>query len=100
LSERKKIVISPTEDIRTIAELQAEPLALLKQVRKTGRPVIITRNGKADVVIMDAASFEDRLKLVNLARLLAEGEADIAAGRTTPAREFFDELRREKKISR
>jgi prevent-host-death family protein len=94
------MVISPTEDIRTIAELQAEPLSLVKQVRKTGRPVIITSKGKADVIMMDAALFEKRLKLVNLARLLAEGEDDIRAGRTTPAREFFDELRREKKVSR
>ena len=92
--------MSPTEDIRTLAELTAEPLAVIKQVRKTGRPVIVTSKGKADVVIIDAESYERRLKLANLARLLAEGEADIRAGRTRPVREFLDELRREKKISR
>jgi prevent-host-death family protein len=92
--------ISVTEDIRTIAELQAEPLAIVKQVRQTGRPVIVTTKGKADVVIMDAASYEKRLKLANLSRLLMEAEADVRAGRTQPAREFFDELRRDKKVSR
>ena len=91
--------LSPTEDIRTLAELEAEPLAVVKHARQTGRPVIVTRKGKADVVIMDAASFERCLKLANLTRLLAEGEADVRAGRLKPARDFFDELRRDKKIS-
>ena len=92
--------LGPTEDSRTLAVLKAEPLAVVKQVRKTGRPVIVTTKGKADVVIMDAAIFERRLKLANLARLLAEGEADVRAGRTMPVSQFFDKLRRDKKISR
>jgi prevent-host-death family protein len=92
--------LSPTEDIRSLTELEADPRPILKQVRKTGRPVILTRKGKADVVIMDALTYEHRLKVANLARLLAEAEAHVHAGRTRPAREFFDELRREKKISR
>jgi PHD/YefM family antitoxin component YafN of YafNO toxin-antitoxin module len=91
---------SPTEDIRTFAELEAQPLAICAQVRETGRPVFLTSNGKADLVIMDAKAYENQLKVTNLARLLAEGEEDIRAGRTTPVREFFDELRREKEISR
>jgi prevent-host-death family protein len=89
-----------TKDIRTLAELQAQPLTVVKRARQTGRPVVITSKGKADVVVMDASSFERQLKLASLTRLLAEGEADIRAGRTKPASEFFDELRREKKISR
>jgi prevent-host-death family protein len=92
--------ISIIEDIRTLAELQAEPLAVVKHVRQTRRPVIVTTKGKADVVIMDAASYEKRLKLANLSRLLMEAEEDVRAGRTKPAREFFEELRRDKKASR
>jgi prevent-host-death family protein len=92
--------MSLTEDFRTLAELQAEPLAVVKQARQSRRPVIVTTKGKADVVIMDAATFEKRLKLANLSRLLMEAEADVRAGRTRPAREFFAELRRDKKVSR
>jgi prevent-host-death family protein len=85
--------LSPTEDIRTLAELEAEPLAVVKQVRQTGRPIIVMSKGKADVVIMDAASFERRLKLANLTRLLSEGEADVQADRFNPAHEFLSEQR-------
>jgi prevent-host-death family protein len=92
--------LSPTEDIRTVAELEADPRPILKQVRETGRPVFLTRKGKANLVIMDAQHYEQHLKVANLARLLAEGEAHVQAGRTRPASEFFDELRRDKKVSR
>jgi prevent-host-death family protein len=91
--------ISPTDSICTISELQSEPLAVVEQVRKTGRPMIVTNEGKADVVIMDAATFEHKLKLANLARLLAEGEADIRAGRTISAREYFDGPQRGENVS-
>jgi prevent-host-death family protein len=87
-------------NIRTLSELKAEPLRLVKQARETGRPVVITNKGKADVVLMDAAAFEKQLKLANLSRLLAEGEQDLRAGRTLPAQEFFAERRRGKKTSR
>lgn len=94
------MTISLAEDVRTLAEFEAQPRRLLKQARETGRPVIITNKGKPDVVLMDAATFEKRVKLANLARLLAEAEEDVRAGRTVPAREFFAERRRAKKVSR
>jgi prevent-host-death family protein len=92
--------LSPTEDIRTVAELEVDPRPILKQVRETGRPVFLTRKGKANLVIMDAEYYEQNLKVANLARLIAEGEAHIQAGRTRSASEFFGELRRDKRISR
>ena len=55
---------------------------ILDHMHKTGRPVILTVNGKADAVLIDAKTFEKHLKASNLARLLAQGEEDITAGRT------------------
>jgi prevent-host-death family protein len=93
-------MVSITNDIRTLAELAAEPLAVVKHARQSGRPVVITAKGKADVVILDARAFEKRLSAANLALLLAPAEADVREGRTRPATEFFAELRRAKKVSR
>jgi prevent-host-death family protein len=91
--------MSLAEDVKTIQELKAHPLKILNHVRKTGRPVVITTEGKPDVVILDADSFERRLKVFNLSRLLAEAEVDVKAGRVRPAKVFFDEFCRAKKIS-
>jgi prevent-host-death family protein len=92
--------ISLTGDVKTIQEFKARPLRILNQVRKTGRPVVITADGKPDVVILDADTFERRLKAFNLAHLLNEAEADVRKGRVRPAKTFLDEFCRDKKISR
>jgi prevent-host-death family protein len=86
--------IFPTEDIKTSQELRDDPMAIVRQVRRTRRPVVVTAKGKADVVVMDAATYEARLHLANLSTALAVGEADVAAGRLVPAEKAFAELRR------
>ena len=93
------MAISLTEDVKTMSELENQPREIVKQIHETGRPVVITKNGKPDLVILDAASYQRQLKAANLAQRLAEGEADIKAGRTQPYEEFIEEFRRAKKIS-
>jgi prevent-host-death family protein len=91
--------ISLTEDLKTMTELERHPEKIVDQIHETGRPVVITKNGKPDLVILDAASYERHLKTANLAQLLADGEADVKSGRTQPYEEFIKEFRRAKKIS-
>lgn len=93
------MTISLTEDVKTMADLEAHPKRIVKQIHETGRPIVITKNGIPDLVIMDAVSYERDLKAANLADLLAEAEADVKAGRTQPYEEFIKEFRRAKKIS-
>jgi PHD/YefM family antitoxin component YafN of YafNO toxin-antitoxin module len=56
------------------------------------RPIVIAEAGKPSVVLVDAAAFERIVKAMNLARLLAEGEADLRAGRVQPLEEVVREL--------
>ncbi len=88
-----------SEDIRPITDLKKHTRELIDQVRRTGRPLILTVNGRADAVLLDAKTYEKHLKASNLAQLLAEGEADIAAGRTRPIRAFLREFKNAHKIS-
>ena len=48
------MAISLTEDIRSVAELERNTQQILDDMHKTGRPVILTVNGKADAVLIDA----------------------------------------------
>ena len=93
------MVFSISEDIRPITDLKKHTRELIDQVRRTGRPLILTVNGRADAVLLDAKTYEKHLKASNLARLLAEGEADIAAGRTRPIRTFLREFKNAHKVS-
>ncbi len=92
--------LSLTEDVKTVSEVKQNLRAVLAQIRDTGRPVVVTVNGKPDAVLIDVDTYERKLKSLNLVGLLAEGEQNIRQGRTRPARAFLRELRRAKKIPR
>lgn len=92
--------LSLTEDVRTVSELKKNLRAVFHHVHKTGRPVVVTVNGKPDVVLMDAGLFDRSLSAFNLASLLARGEEDIRRGRTKRASVFLKELKRAAKVPR
>ena len=92
------MTLSLTEDVKTVTELKKNLRAVFEQIHETGRPVVVTVNGKPDVVMMDAALFERKLRAVNLSALLRSGEEDIRAGRTVAASKFLKDFRRVRKV--
>jgi len=90
--------ISITEDIRSITDLKRNTNAVLDQIHKTKRPVILTVNGKAEAVLVDAKEYEKITNAFNLLKLLAPAEEDIKEGRYAAARDFFQEFKRAKEI--
>jgi prevent-host-death family protein len=92
--------INPSEDIRSVTELKRNTREILDHLKTSGRPVILTVNGRADSVLLDVRVYEQQLRAANLARFLAPAEADASEGRTRPAREFLKDLKRATKVSR
>jgi prevent-host-death family protein len=91
--------INLTEDIRSVTDLKRNTREILQRIHETRRPVVLTVNGKADAVILDAKTFEKHLKASNMARLLISAEEDITAKRTRPIRSFLREFKDGRKIS-
>ena len=87
-----------SEDIRSVTDLKRHTREILEQIHKTRRPVVLTVNGRADAVLIDAKTYEKHLRAFNLARLLAEAEEDISAGRTRSARSYLREFKSARKI--
>ena len=87
-----------TEDIRSVTDLKRHTREILDHVHATGRPVILTVNGRADAVLLDAAVYQKHLQAASLARLLAPAEAEAAEGNTRPADNFLDEFKRDRNI--
>ena len=87
-----------TEDIRSITDLKRNTNSVLKQIHKTKRPVILTVNGKAEAVLIDAKEYEKITNAFNLLKLLIPAEEDVKEGRYLEARDFFKEFRRDKNI--
>ena len=90
--------ISITEDIRSITELKRNTNAVLDQIHKTKRPVVLTVNGKAEAVIVDAKEYEKITNAFNLLKLLASAEEDIKEGKYSEAKQFFKEFKVGKEI--
>ncbi len=86
------MAVSLVEDIKSISDLKKKTRKIFDQLHSTGRPVVITVNGKPDVVLLDAAVFERTLKTLNLGVLLAEAEVDVNAGNTRLAKNFLKEF--------
>ncbi len=93
------MAISITEDIRSITDLKRNTTAVLKQIHTTKRPVVLTVNGKAEAVIVDAKEYEKITNAFNLLKLLTPAEEDIKEGRYTEAKNFFKEFKSAKEIS-
>lgn len=90
--------ISITEDIRSITDLKRNTHAVLEQIHKTKRPVVLTVNGKAEAVLVDAHEYEKMTEAFNLLKLLAPAEEDVREGRYTEAKDFFEGFRRAREI--
>lgn len=90
--------ISPLEDIRSVTDLKRNTRDILDHLHATGRPVILTVNGRADSVLLDVRVYENHLQAGNLAKLLAPAERDVESGRTRSARGFLREFKRARKI--
>jgi prevent-host-death family protein len=90
--------ISPSEDIRSVTDLKRNTREILNHLHASGRPVILTVNGRADSVLLDVRVYEKHLQAGNLAKLLAPAEREVEKGQTRPAREFLKGFKRATKI--
>jgi len=91
--------LSISEDIKTVSELKKKTNEIFKQLHNTGRPIVVTVNGKPDAILMDVDVFEKKMKALNLGLLLAQAEKDVKDGRTKGARIFLKEIKKSAKIS-
>ena len=46
------------EDIKSVSDLKKKTNEIFKQMHRTGRPIIVTVNGKPDAVLLDVEIFE------------------------------------------
>jgi PHD/YefM family antitoxin component YafN of YafNO toxin-antitoxin module len=70
-----------TEDIRSITDLKRNTTSVFVQIQKTRRLVVLTVNGKAAAVRLDAKEYEKISSAFNLLKLLVAAGEEIRAGR-------------------
>jgi prevent-host-death family protein len=92
-----------TSDIQSLTTFRRRSGDFMKQLKKSKRPVVLTVKGKAAAIVQDAEAYQRLLDIAARADAeegIRQGLDDVAQGRTLPAREAFDEIRRKHDISR
>jgi len=74
-----------------ISELRQEVASIVQDVSSSRDPVVITRRGRAAVVMVSAEAYQRSQHEMEILKILAAGEKDIAAGDTYSMDEVFAE---------
>ena len=91
------------KDIQSLSHFKRNTTQVMKQIKNSGNPVVLTVNGKAEIVVQEAAAYQRLMTLAEKAEMvefLCEARADADAGRTVPAREFLQGLGPKKKAKK
>ena len=67
-------------NIIPVSDLRQDAAKVLKLVKDSREPVVITQRGRAAAVMLSVEAFEQSERDRELLRLLAKGERDIEAG--------------------
>jgi prevent-host-death family protein len=96
-------MIDLSQDIHSLSDFKRKTPEFMARMKRSGHPVVLTINGKAELVVQDTASYQRLLELAEQAEMmefLRESRADIEAGRTEPAIEALERLGKKHKVNR
>lgn len=89
-------------DIHPLTDFKRETTKFIKQIKETGEPVVLTINGKPELVVLDAHAYQELLDQKEHLETIAgirRGLEDVKQGRVRPAREYFAEFMKANNIS-
>jgi hypothetical protein len=91
------------DEIQSLTDFQRDAKTQIQRMKRTGRPQVLTVNGRAEIVVQDTRSYQKFLDIIEQ----AEAVAGIRAGLETmkkrqgePARQVLDRIRKKHRIPR
>ena len=88
-------ILHVSEDILPLGEFKAQASRVLRDLRRNGRPCVITQNGRPAAVLLTPEEFDRLTERERFVRSVEAGLADAEAGRTVSDQELgreFDRL--------
>jgi PHD/YefM family antitoxin component YafN of YafNO toxin-antitoxin module len=89
-------------DFQPLATFGKQPSVFAKLIKKTQRPLVLTVDGKPELVVQTTESYQHLLDLAarqNASEGIRQGLEDIKKGRTRLAREVFADFEAKRGIS-
>ena len=84
-----------TKDIRPLTEFKRDTARFVSRLKETGRPSVLTVNGKPELVVMDAQAWQDVQDQLEYTRAVAgirKGLDQARDGQGVEASAFFETL--------
>lgn len=78
--------------IKPISYLKSHAAQIAQELADGADPLVVTQNGVARLVVMDASDYERREQTLALLKLIALGDREIARGQHLDADELYAEL--------
>ena len=88
-------MINLRDEINSLSNFKRNTSEFLEQLKKNGKPIVLTINGRAELVVQDAESYQ---KLLEISEKLETIEAlkpaveEMKKGKGEPAEKIFTEL--------
>ena len=85
-----------SSDIDSLSNFKRNTPEFLRQLKETGHPLVLTINGKAELVVQDTASYQKLIELAERAERMDALKAsldDMKAGKVIPAADVLAEMR-------
>lgn len=86
-----------SEDLRPVSDLETQTSEVIQQARATGRPVVLTREGRGVAVLLSVETFEDlqtSSERLEVQRAVEDAERDLAEGNWVEDSEVMEKLKR------
>ena len=80
------------EDILPLGEFKARAARILKDLRERRNPLVITQNGRPACVVMSPEEFDRMRERQAFLEAVAQGVADVQAGRVVSDEELRKQL--------
>ncbi|NER20404.1 MAG: type II toxin-antitoxin system Phd/YefM family antitoxin [Symploca sp. SIO1C2] len=90
-------------EIYPLSDFQRNARQFVEQLQQSNKPIVLTVNGKAALIMQDAVSYQellDELALARSAAMIRQGIAEAAEGKDRDAVEALEELRLKHDIPR
>lgn len=91
------------EDILSLTDFKRNTVGAIQQIHRSGRPLVLTVNGRAELVVQSAPEWQamqDRLEQAEAVAGIRRGLDAIAAGETVELDAAIAELRGRNGLSR
>jgi prevent-host-death family protein len=71
-------------DIQPVSDFRANAATMIKRVRRSRRPLVLTQKGRGAAVLLDLNSYQSLIDELDLLRDIHRGLDDEASGRVVP----------------